>query len=834
MPLYSCTVNPLPQGSLSAVSPLCGSGAGQLTFTASIGTGPYTVVYKENGGADRTATGVVSGTAFAPFTTPVTASTTYTLVSVADANCIRNTGFTGGTATITVNPLPSVTLSAVTPVCTSAGAQNATLNYTNATAAPTTYSITWNASPSNSFAPVTDAALGASITIPVPGGTLPQTYTGALTVKNLNGCVSSPTNFTVTVNPLPSTPVPGAVVEPTCVTSTGSVALSGLIGSGTWTITQTGTASNTYTGTGTSYTVSNLTPGTYYFSIQQGTDCSSLLTTGVVINSVSINTWNGTAWSKGTPPVSTDAIVFSGNYTTSGDLSGCSLTVNSGVTVTVNSTHTLTITNSVSNGGGTLIFENSSSLYQTSNAVNTGNIIYKRIAMAVRRYDLTQWSSPVTRTPIYTLHDLSPNTLADKYYKYNSSAGAWVVNFNGTDEMLKGIGYSVRGPQYSDIDIPAPYYAEFEGVPNNGPVPVALGGADKWNLLGNPYPSAVYADQFIVDNQTNLYGALYFWTHNSKPVGNGGGGSSYVNDDYAIYNLAGSTTIGGLTGTGAGTPGNQDPPLGYIGAGQAFFVKSKTGSNASFTNSMRVPGNNSQFYKTENSSNKAEIEKHRIWLNLSNTEGAFKQLLIAYISGATNSWDNNYDAVTLDGNKYLDFYSIDAKRKLVIQGRAVPFDESDTVPLGYRSSIAGKFTISIDEVDGNLTVQPIYLEDKITGVLHDLKASDYTFTTAIGTFADRFVLKYFNAALGTDEFEDNKNKVLVSVKNKIIKLTSGSNTENLNQVVIFDVSGKVIYEKKKIGTTELEIINLKSGNEVLIVKTTLENGFTTSSKIVFY
>ncbi|NWK99215.1 hypothetical protein DM790_00050, partial [Flavobacterium collinsii] len=75
------TVNPLPQGSLTSVSPLCGSGAGQLTFTATAGTSPYTVVYTENGGTNRTATGVVSGTAFAPFTTPVTATTTYALVS---------------------------------------------------------------------------------------------------------------------------------------------------------------------------------------------------------------------------------------------------------------------------------------------------------------------------------------------------------------------------------------------------------------------------------------------------------------------------------------------------------------------------------------------------------------------------------------------------------------------------------------------------------------------------------------------------------------------------------------------------------------------------------
>ncbi|SFE12325.1 glycine-rich domain-containing protein, partial [Flavobacterium phragmitis] len=111
------TVNPLPQGSLTANGPFCATGTGQLTFTATSGTGPFTVVYTENGGTNRTATGVVSGTAFTPFTTPVTASTTYALVSVTDANCTRSSGFTGGSAVITVNPLPQGSLTAVSPLC---------------------------------------------------------------------------------------------------------------------------------------------------------------------------------------------------------------------------------------------------------------------------------------------------------------------------------------------------------------------------------------------------------------------------------------------------------------------------------------------------------------------------------------------------------------------------------------------------------------------------------------------------------------------------------------------------------------------------------------------
>ena len=98
------TVNPLPQGSLSANGPFCGSGAGQLTWGAATGTGPFTVVYYD-GVSNRTASSVTSGTPFNVFTSPVTGTTTYTLVSVTDVyTCSRNSSFTGATATITINP----------------------------------------------------------------------------------------------------------------------------------------------------------------------------------------------------------------------------------------------------------------------------------------------------------------------------------------------------------------------------------------------------------------------------------------------------------------------------------------------------------------------------------------------------------------------------------------------------------------------------------------------------------------------------------------------------------------------------------------------------------
>ncbi|MGN8176238.1 T9SS sorting signal type C domain-containing protein [Flavobacterium sp. 22076] len=906
------TVNPLPQGTLSAVSPLCGSGAGQLTFTSTAGTGPFTIVYTENGGANRTATGVVSGTAFTPFTTPVTATTTYALVSVTDANsCIRSSGFTANSAIITVNPIPapSFTVSPAASVCVETNVtyttQSGQTNYIwtvpgtqgtdydiisgSLSLASNTVTLHWHTIGSKTVtvgysSNGCTSAINASSTTTVVktergvvhGGThicagspsplltlndyagtivrweyaeaipyvwQPISHTadtyqpGILTTSTSyraviqNGtCPEEGSIETrIDVEPKPAAPVPGTVVQPTCVNSVGSITLNGLLTSGNWTITQSnGTLSQTYTGSGPSFTVTNLLPGIYTFTIYENPICPSSPTAGIEIAAPSTNVWNGTSWSKGSEPVITDAIRFSGDYSTTGNLSGCSCMIDSGVNVTVNSNHTLTITNAVTNDGGILTFENNSSLLQTANAINTGNIIYKRNT-STRRYDYTYWSSPIVRTPAYTLHDLSPNTLSDKYTSYNPNA-SWVISYGGVLEMIPGQGYSIRGPQNFDIVTPAIQEVSFIGVPNNGTISVPLVAAERFHLIGNPYPSAVYADQFIFDNAANLYGTLYFWTHNSPPAGDASGTYKYNSADYAIYNISGSTSVGNLSGQGAGSPGNQTAPLGYIAAGQSFFVKSKTTSSAIFTNAMRVPGSNSQFYKTNNS-NKTNLERHRVWLNLTNTEGAFKQVLIGYIEGATNFWDQNYDAISFNGNPYVDFYSINEGQKLVIQGRALPFNESDVIPLGYRSAIQGEFTISIDHTDGVLSNQAIYLEDKVTNTIHNLQTSNYNFTTAIGTFPERFILKYTNTSLGVDDFENQTNSFYVSVKAKTIKLNSTEDV--MREVSIFDISGKLLYNNKKVENTEFQISNFQSGNQVLIVKVTLENGNIITKKIVF-
>ncbi|MTH17123.1 T9SS sorting signal type C domain-containing protein [Flavobacterium sp. LC2016-01] len=624
----------------------------------------------------------------------------------------------------------------------------------------------------------------------------------------------------IDVDPVPSAPNILSFTQPNCTTPTGSITLNGLSGSGNI-LQSDGSVITPRAYSGTSLTISGLPLGKYKFAIEN--NCSITYSAEITIQH---NIWNGSSWSYGTADPSLDDILdFQEDYDLDKNINACSLTINNDAIVTIQHGKTLNVVKGVHVDQGSLIFEDGASLLQTSsdNNLNTGKIIYKRSTFPIRRADYVYWSTPVSPQAII---DVSPLTKTDKLYSNNGDN--WVSEAP-SKIMVPGKGYIIRGPETFSNTIRSNFTALFIGVPNNGTITGENVVAEKFFLIGNPYPSALNADDFININSPILEGTLYFWTHNTPVVL--GGAYQYGSDDYATYNLTGG--VGTAAGSGDDALGNNNnPPSGNIAAGQSFFAGIATSGTIVFNNSMRRGGAaNTQFFKTDQTFKSSAIEKNRIWLNMTNTEGAFKQLLVGYIEGATDEYDRKYDGNSFDGNKYLDFYSINNDHKLVIQGRAIPFKNTDAVPLGYRTTIAGEFTISIYHVDGSLTLMPIYLEDKITNKIHDLRAGNYTFNTEAGTFSDRFVLRYTNKSLGIDDVSNVENNVWVSVKLKDMKVIS--NRESIQEVAVFDLSGRLLYEKKNINATELQLLNFRSESQVLLVKVTLENGNTTTKKIIF-
>ena len=97
-------------GSLSGDATICNGDASDLSFSFAGGVFPYSFTYSDG---SSTFNGTANTTPFTISVNP-TSTTTYTLVSVNDINC---TGTSSGSAVITVEPLPTLSVSSDADIC---------------------------------------------------------------------------------------------------------------------------------------------------------------------------------------------------------------------------------------------------------------------------------------------------------------------------------------------------------------------------------------------------------------------------------------------------------------------------------------------------------------------------------------------------------------------------------------------------------------------------------------------------------------------------------------------------------------------------------------------
>ncbi|MDX9813003.1 MAG: gliding motility-associated C-terminal domain-containing protein, partial [Bacteroidales bacterium] len=140
---------------------------------------------------------------------------------------------------------------------------------------PSTGTWTITRSPGNTTTTGTGTTRTVSL---IPSGT----YT--FRVTNASGCTSGPSAEVVIADQPATPPAPsvGTITPPSCSVATGSVVLMGLPASGSWTLTRfPGTI--TTTGSGSTYTVTGLNPGTYNYFVTNQAGCMSVASPNIVI-----------------------------------------------------------------------------------------------------------------------------------------------------------------------------------------------------------------------------------------------------------------------------------------------------------------------------------------------------------------------------------------------------------------------------------------------------------------------------------------------------------------------------------------------------------------------
>jgi len=613
------------------------------------------------------------------------------------------------------------------------------------------------------------------------------------------------------------------------------------------------------------------------------------------ISCTSSTTWELGDWTNGTPDLYTNVLI-NDDYDTefNGSFSSCSLIVKDGFTLNIADGNYVEVQNNLTVNGNVLVQPQGSFVQNNDDGLVNGAVLSDKTKIVINKktapmnywYEYTYWSSPVSGEIINEgLAEATPNrrfwfnaqNYLDACYEVNNDNTCtpgqddiddnapydWTLT-DGADEMLQGVGYA--STHRSDLffapppaTLPYQFDYTFEGPFNNGIITVPVYRNDSelndinWNLIGNPYPSAISADDFfdlnVYDSSSNpngtLEGTIYLWSQNTAPsaTANGNQKLNFSDLDYAIIN-----------GTGEIEGGDRIKPDRFIPSGQGFFVSVsdmatvidepsnpdpyvKT-ADVLFNNSMRATQNNNLFFKTSNvKSSKLKSDPNKLWINLTADIGVFNQVLVGYVDGATNEFDGMYYDVPriVTSRTASALYSLisNDKSKYAIQGKEPnSLNLGEVIPLGFYTGITGAtlYKLSIAQFEGNFfNTNMVYLKDNLMHKVHNLSESDYTFTSEVGEFNSRFEIVFQAQTLSDIEAQINSNKLTVIELNDGRVQFKTNNNFTIKTVKIFDVLGRSLYQLQGSNTTEIYNLTYLS-QSAYIAKVELSNGQIVTKK----
>ena len=208
----ACDPCPLgdPAGTLAAsVTPICAGTQAQLVFTATNGTGPFSLIINS-----QTYNNILSGTPFD--VSSINGLNTYTLSAITDANECTATGLSIQTA-ITVNAAPNAGVGGSTTVCDNSTDEIDLFDLLTDAQSGGTWMRT------GGIGGTFDAANG---TFTPAAGTITSTF--LYTLSGTAPCANATASVTVNVNAAPSPDL--TIVQPTCDNPNGFISFQALPG----------------------------------------------------------------------------------------------------------------------------------------------------------------------------------------------------------------------------------------------------------------------------------------------------------------------------------------------------------------------------------------------------------------------------------------------------------------------------------------------------------------------------------------------------------------------------------------------------------------------------
>ena len=455
-----------------------------------------------------------------------------------------------------------------------------------------------------------------------------------------------------------------------------------------------GTNANVSSGSTTGITWPAVTEGNTEYEWYVTVDNGENTITGPVWSFITapVNTWTGATntdwnvtsnWSGSVIPTSGVNVVINSSAGNQPVISGtpaalCNgLTIGSGASLIINEGQALTVSGNLNNAGALTVNSNSTlsgSLIVSGNAA--GSVSYNRF-INITNYHY--YSSPVASNTM-------PNTgKVDGVWLWDEPAGDWAAVAN-TTACLSGIGYTSKTNGdgiltfsgtllASGITIPAssPYSdviigneANYDGrsyVAGRDPDIGGIYGGGGWNLLGNPYTSAISVSAFIDANYSVT-------PANSKFDPN------YV----ALYLYNGSTY--NYVAKSTGWPDGDYLSATHIQVGQGFFVLAMNDlSTFTFTRSMQGHNVGVSLLKSA----KAEDRWPGLEVKVKYGEKE-NSTLIVYNENMTAGLDPGYDVGQLNASPEVEIYTslVEKDNSVNFARQALPMTDfnRNIVPVG--------------------------------------------------------------------------------------------------------------------------------------------------------
>ncbi|HRC16415.1 MAG TPA: T9SS type A sorting domain-containing protein, partial [Bacteroidia bacterium] len=746
---------------------------------------------------DAGATIAYTGTNSATVYAKPSISTTYT-ATAANGSCTS-----GNTVVVDVNAFPSApTVSVTDPTCLSAnGSIEITSDITGLTFS--TNGVDYEAY----TAPYTVAA-GVAYSI---------------TAKNASGCVSEAATGTMGAQPAgPDAPIVGTITQPTCATATGSVELSGLP-TEAWTINP-----GAITGSSATQTITNLTAGaTYNFTVTLDAGCTSTASE-VVINNIpdaptanagpnagagqdvaylltgSATNYASVQWTMVTPATGgsfSNTGILNPTFTTSltGNITlrltvfgfdGCG-DISDDIVLVVFPTKPITWIGGTSNwstagnwlpavvpGAETDIFIpsdaphfptvsvagavcNNITIASGGSLIDNGNLtVYGTVTVKHAPIAANEWhfiSSPVAGAN-------SGMFYGDYLRSFAASGNTYTPITSTTDELIGMKGYAL----YPKTTFNADYIGS--GL-NPASINFSISTAtDGWNLIGNPYTSAI-----------NWDAAEPAWTKNG-----------IVNN--AVYIFDGTQWSAYVHQSGINDGSN------IIAPGQGFFVDAASGGTMTITNAAQAHDNSVPYFKNS----KATVP-NLVRLEVSGN-GKKDEAVVRFTTEASAEFDGEWDAVKrfVEASPYAQLYTLGSTPLAI---NSLP--EVDMVPVGIAIGTNGNYTIAATEMND---MPFVTLEDTETGIYTNLSDEPYTFDAVTGDFAQRFILHF--SMLSVEETK--KTSAIVYSYQQTVHI----NLKDLvkGDIYIYNIAGQLVATKLAAqGTNEIKLPNV--GNYIVKVIT---------------